>query len=91
MIENQIAIYPEGFRGKPRHDSTDILNALAVQHLRWQGATAEPFREKLNSCAIEKRFEDFFRFENFTRQSTGRTSMFRVISIDCFHRIDNLA
>jgi hypothetical protein len=42
MIENQIAIYPEGFRSKSRPDSTDMLNALAVQHLRWQGATAGP-------------------------------------------------
>jgi len=40
MIENQIAICPEGFRSKSRPDNTDMLNALAVQHLRWQGATA---------------------------------------------------
>ena len=40
MIENQIAIYPEGFRGKSRPDSTDMLKALAVQHLRWEAATA---------------------------------------------------
>jgi hypothetical protein len=39
MIENQIAICPEGFRGKSRPDRTDMLNALAVQDLRWWGAT----------------------------------------------------
>jgi hypothetical protein len=34
MIENQIAICPEGFLGKSRSDRTDMLDALAVQHLR---------------------------------------------------------
>ena len=53
--------------------------------------SSEKANRDSDSCAIEKRFENGFRFEYFPGECACRPRVFPIIGIDRFYRIDNFS
>src|ERR1039457_1069589 len=51
--------------------------------------SGEKANRRSNSCAIDKRLENCFRFEYLSCDGTSGAGMFLVIAVNLFHGIDN--